>query len=259
VRGILFFGVILALTSGAAFADMGDVVASFAAPYPAPIALAHANDATQMWLFCNKNTSGWRIFRVHHATGSIYSSFVSPCGQYTRGLTYEDPGYLWVGEFNARCAYRCRSASGSVLYSWAANHGVSGLALKAGGDGGVNHDGLFVNAVGTTTWRHRTTDGSIISSFSYTPALDGDLAWDWRNELAWGGNASDNYVYGCTTAGTVAASFASPATNPQGMCYYGEYLWIGVNSSPYYIYQVHCPNNVAVGPASLGRVKAVFK
>ncbi len=259
MKKVLLSGLILAVTAGAAFAGLGDVVASFASPYRAPIALAHANNATQMWLFCNQNTSGWRIFLVHHTTGSVYSSFVSYCGTYTRGLTYEDPGYLWVGNFNNRRVYRCRSAGGSVLYSWAANHGISGLALKARGDGGVNQDGIFVNAVATTTWRHRTSDGSIISSFIYSPALYGDLAWDWRNNLVWGGDANVNYVYGCTTGGTVAASFRSPAVNPQGMCYYGQYLWVGTNSSPYYVYQVHCPNTVGVAPASLGRVKALFQ
>jgi hypothetical protein len=258
MRRILSGAVIMTVAAGAALADLGDVVASFASPYRAPIALTHANNATQMWLFCNQNTSGWRIFLVHHTSGSVYSSFVSPCAEYTRGLTYEDPGYMWVGNSNNRRAYRCRSVNGSVLYSWAANHGVAGLALKARGDGGVNGDGIFVNAVTTTTWRHRPSDGSIISSFSYTPALYGDVAWDWRNELLWGGDANTNYVYGCTTAGSVRASFRSPATNPQGMCYYGQYLWVGTNSSPYYVYQVHCPNTVGVAPASLGRVKALF-
>jgi hypothetical protein len=259
VNKILLPALILAGTFGAAFAGLGDVAASFPAPYRGPIALAHANNATQMWLFCNQNTSGWRIFLVHHASGSVYSSFVSACREYTRGLTYEDPGYLWVGNYNDRRVYRCRSVNGSVLYSWAANHGVAGMALKARGDGGVNQDGLFVNAVATTTWRHRTSDGSIISSFTYTPALYGDLAWDWRNKLVWGGDANTNCVYGCTTGGTVLASFRSPAVNPQGLCYYGQYLWVGTNSSPYYVYRVHCPNTVGVAPASLGRVKALFK
>jgi len=258
MKKVILTGFIVVVTAGAAFAALGNVIASFAAPYRAPLALAHANNATQMWLFCNQNTSGWRIFLVHHTTGSVYSSFVSPCAEYTRGLTYEDPGYMWIGNFNNRRVYRCRSVNGSVLYSWAANHGISGLALKARGDGGVNHDGIFVNA-GTTTWRHRPSDGSIISSFSYTPAFYGDTAWDWRNELLWGGDANTNYVYGCTTAGAVRASFRSPATNPQGMCYYGQYLWVGTNSSPYYVYRVHCPNNLAVAPASLGRVKALFE
>jgi hypothetical protein len=257
-KGIIS-GIILAVAAGAAFGALGDVVASFPAPYRAPIALAHANDASQMWLFCNQNTSGWRIFRVHNVTGSVYSSFVSPCDRYTRGITYEDPGYMWIGNFNEERVYRCRSVNGSVYYSWAANHGVSGLSLKAGGDGGVNHDGLFVNAVALTTWRHRTTDGSIISSFSYTPVLYGDIAWDWRNELVWGGDANVNYVYGLTTGGTVMASFASPAVNPQGICYYGQYLWVGVNSTPDYVYKIHCPNTVGVGPASLGRVKALYR
>ena len=260
MKKVLLSGFIATVTAGAAFADLGDVVASFRSPYPSPNALAHANNATQMWLYSNHNTSGRRVFLVHHTTGSVYSSFPSYCGTYTRGLTYEDPGYLWVGNYNTRRVYRCRSASGSVLYSWAANHAISGLALKARGDGGVNQDGIFVNAISPRyTWRHRPSDGSIISSLTYSPALYGDLAWDWRNNLVWGGDANVNYVYGCTTGGAVAASFRSPAVNPQGMCYYGQYLWVGTNSSPYYVYQVHCPNTVGVAPASLGRVKALFK
>lgn len=43
---ILLPALILAGTFGAAFAGLGDVAASFPAPYRGPIALAHANNAT---------------------------------------------------------------------------------------------------------------------------------------------------------------------------------------------------------------------
>jgi hypothetical protein len=42
------------------------------------------------------------------------------------------------------------------------------------------------------------------------------------------------------------------------MAYHGEYLYIAADTQDY-VYVVHCPNDVGVRPASMGRVKAMFR
>lgn len=100
-----------------------------------------------------------------------------------------------------------------------------------------------------------TTTGSIARSYT-VPALMYDIAYDWRKQLIWGGL---NLVtcFGCTTTGSLVASFNKPLGNIYGITYYGEYLWLAGTSG--YIYRQHCPGNLTVAPASLGKVKALFR
>jgi hypothetical protein len=68
------------------------------------------------------------------------------------------------------------------------------------------------------------------------------------------------FVFGYTTDGSLVASFQAPASRPRGAAYLGGYLWISTGaSSNQYIYKVHCPDDVGVAPASLGRIKALLK
>jgi hypothetical protein len=72
-------------------------------------------------------------------------------------------------------------------------------------------------------------------------------------------------VYGFTTAGSVVASFPSPAGNEAiaGCAFYEGYLWVSAyrtqaGNDPY-IWQVDVRDLTGVSPASLGRVKALFR
>ena len=84
-----------------------------------------------------------------------------------------------------------------------------------------------------------------------------DIAYDWRNHLIWGGYNSRT-VYGFTTNGSLRASFNMPSvvTYVRGMAYQGQYLWVSTSNSM--IYQIHCPQNLSVAPASLGKIKAIY-
>jgi hypothetical protein len=257
----------LALTASFAFGWLGQILNSFPAPANYPIALAVPNNwDLYLWVYCNSGR--YRIYRVHGGTGSVYSSYTSPQGNYTRGLTYSFGGgtglptgsYLWMGNYSNDYIYRCRYSDGYPYTFFPARHDMyGGLAAMAIADGGQRPN--FMASSDTAPrciWRQSLTTGSIYSSFAPSAACY-DLAWDWRNMLIWTGY-SGNRVYGFLTNGSLRASFTIPAYSPLGFCYTKQYLWVSTTSN-HYIYRVHCPYplNTSVEPASMGRIKAAFR
>ena len=266
MKRLIILGVAL-LAAGAAFAKMGDVVASFPAPANYPIALAVAGNYNQnLWVFCN--TSPYRIYRVGGMTGSVYASFVSPQGRYTRGLTYSYGGggglpagnYLWMGNYSTDRIYRCNFNTGSAYASIPANHDMfGGLAVMATGDGGRAPTRMYSSDTSPRyIYSQSLTNGSIYYSFA-PPAAIYDLAWDLLNRYVWSGNTG-NYVYAFRTTGSVAGSFRIRADNPRAFAYTTHYLWVGTTTGSHYIWMLHCPCPWGVvEPASLGCVKALFR
>jgi hypothetical protein len=127
MKRAILLTVAVALSASFAFGRLGDIVASFPAPASYPIALAVPNYYHQyLWIYCN--VSPYRIYRVSGDTGSVYSSFISPQGDVTRGLTYSFYGggglplgsYLWMGNSDTYHIYRCRYTDGSVYASFPA-------------------------------------------------------------------------------------------------------------------------------------------
>jgi hypothetical protein len=218
-------------------------------------ALAHGYYEIELWVYAFN--SPYRIYKLHATTGSLYGSFNSPCWNNTTGLSYEDAGYLWLGNARNEYVYKCSSRDGSIYSSWRCYHDLEGgVTTQAIGDGGVKPVAVFVNYL-SKFWRHNVQTGGIYSSFNAAVNLY-DTAWDWRNELLWGGDSGGSYIYGYTSTGSLTASFRGPASELTGMCYYGQYLWV----SDFWgmtIWRIHCPGPAPVSPASLGRVKAMFR
>ncbi len=266
MKRLIILGVAL-LAAGAAFAKMGDVVASFPAPANYPIALAVGADYNHyLWVFCD--TSPYRIYRMGGMNGAVYASFVSPQGRYTRGLTYSYGGggglptgsYLWMGNYSTDRIYRCNFNTGSAYASIPANHDMyGGLAVMATGAGGRAPTHMLSSDTSPRyVYRQSLTNGSIYASFAPSPAIY-DLAWDLQNRYVWTGSTGD-YVYAFRTNGSVAGSFRIQADNPRAFAYTGSYLWLGTTTGSHYIWMLHCPAPWgAVEPVSLGRVKALFK
>jgi hypothetical protein len=256
----------LAVTAVPAFGYLGQVVNSFPAPEHYPIALAIANNWDYLWVFCN--TGRYRIYRIHHTSGSINQSYTSPQGQYTRGLTYSTGGgvglpdgqYLWMGNYSNDYVYRCRYSDGYPYTFFPARHDMSGgLAAMAIADGGRRPNYMASSSFSPhRIYQQSLTNGSIYRSF-VPAAVCYDLAWDWRNMLIWTG-WTGNRVYGYRSTGSLVASFTAPVYNPLGFCYNGQYLWVSTTSN-HYIYRIHCPYplNSGIEPASMGRVKASFR
>jgi len=238
------------------FGRLGDVKNSFPAPGKQVRGMARSG----IRLFVIDYGSSTRIYRLSPATGSSYGSWTTSFSNKCSGLAFSEGGVLWVGCDGDGRVYKCKALTGSVYYRWDAGHEPYGVAPYCTGDGGIGTTAVFTSdSAPSLCWRHNMTNGSVLSSFGLANASTFDIAWDHRNKLIWKGSLP-NVVYGYNTAGSVAASFTAPGHSPRGLAYYGQYLWVGCDTTDR-IYQVHCPGDITSGvsPASFGEVKALFR
>lgn len=242
----------------AAYGDLGSVVGSFrVCNHCAGLAISSA------CLYINDYNARY-VYRVHPTTGSIFGSFNVVNNSYTRGLAF-DGNYLWVNKVisDPYLTYRVNAASGSIYASYAIpSSQTEGVAPRASGDYGAGTDALFHFC----RWREMVylmnLSGSITSSYRVSSECDMyDIAYDWRNRLIWGGRdpvGSVVPIWGTNTSGSLVASFTvANMINNYGITYAGSYLWAAGQTG--WVYRIHCPVGVGVQPASVGRVKALFR
>ncbi len=256
MKRLAFFCLILTLTAAAcAFAKLGDVKNSF----PAPGNQVRGMGISKIRLFVMDFGSSTRVYRVSPGTGSIYGSWTTSFGNQCSGLAFSEGGYLWVGCDGDGCVYKVRALTGSVYSRWHSGHDPFGVAPYCTGDGGVGTTAIFTSdSSPSRCWLHEMANGSVLSSFGLANASTCDIAWDHRNKLVWQGYIP-NMVYGYDTAGSLVASFTTPAQSPRGIAYNGQYLWVGCDGNDR-IYQIHCPGNLtAVSPASFGEIKTLYR
>jgi len=235
-----------------AFAALGNVLGSYRAPSNNIRGLARSG--TYLHVLVHPNI----VYNVNPANGSVRGSWTAPSSTSNRGLAYSAGGYVWVGSYNNDTVYRCHWTTGSVYGSWRVNHDPFGLAPHQTGDGGVGTTALFSSDSDPSyTWRHNLANGSVLSSFPMPQADYRDITYDHRNDLIWGAYGPNIYGYSVAGKGLIVASFLAPPSTSYGMAYYDSVLFIGCTNG--YIYRVECPSTVAVAPASLGKVKALFQ
>lgn len=260
MKGLLIGLVGLALITPTAFAYLGQVVGSFVGPHYGSAGLAISRDYLYvMRSYCTPNY----VFRCNPLTGSILGTFHLYATDYFYGLAYSSDGYVWAGDVEHDRVYRIDAKSGRVNSSWSCPW-PSGLAPRCTGDGGLGTTHILSTAPGGRVFVHNMTTGSVTASFSVAHPSEHDCAYDWRNDVLWlPENDSPYFVYGYRFGGSILASFANP--NPQrwelyGLTYKGEYLWFSCPQYPScYIYRIHCPAGIGVAPASVGKVKALFR
>jgi hypothetical protein len=238
-----------------AHAYLGQVVSSFRSP---------AGSNTRglgrggPYLYVMNGNTRATVYRTRPVTGSIIDWFMVPWAGENSGLAFSAPSYLWVGRVDNDRVYRVQENTGSVYFSWNAGHDPYGLAPWCTGDGGTGTSYLFsTDDAPSRLYTHQLSNGSIVNSNSLLYNTRCDCAYDWRNNLVWIGQGGS--IYAVAPSGAPVASFSSPAGSPRGLTYTNSYLWIACNSNGF-IYRVHCPKNfTAVTPASLGKVRAIFR
>jgi hypothetical protein len=150
--------------------------------------------------------------------------------------------------------YATNCGNGSVLYSYPLPAtSTYGAAPLSSGDGGAGTSHIILVDYNSDVVYYMTTAGSVANSHPISAKLY-DIAYDWRNRLIWGSD-SNCTVYGFDTSGSIVASFPGPES--YGITYYGQYLWAGESAG--YIYQFHCPDDISVEPASMGKIKAAYR
>ncbi|MGD8719522.1 MAG: hypothetical protein PVH29_11975 [Candidatus Zixiibacteriota bacterium] len=240
------------ICAGAAW-GWGSLVASYAAPGQAPNGLAYF---TSSYICCSTITPD-TIWRLYRSNGSVASSFAAPFVEPT-GITFGNisgTGYIWVADPSADYVYRMGCGSGSVYSSFAAPGGLPiGLAFaQEGGDYILYHTDYFNKHL----YRLNANNGSVYASYllPYTPR---DLGCG--GGYLWIADTANHLIRASTTAGSAVASFQSQQGPPFGVCYdeTDDNVWVSVAAALNYIF-VYETEGIGVAPASIGRVKALFR
>jgi hypothetical protein len=247
------------LAASAASAYLGEVVASFPVPGSGvPHGLATSGDILYVY-----NPS--IVYRCDPETGSFISSCVCGVpGGWGHGIGYSYGGYIWVcGDVYLYKGWvgKYDEATGSLYSSFtdAENAMLIGMAVQGIPDKPGTFESLLVAdyyyGYGKNVHRYTATGGKLYG-FRYSEGW-GDPAWDYNNRLTW--IPDDSAIYGYDTKGSLISSFAPPPVyDVEASTYYANYLWIATDN-PDFIWKIHCPGPAAVDPASVGRVKALYR
>jgi hypothetical protein len=233
---------------GEAESALGDVVSSFPSPLTPTSSSGLAWDGAYLWSCHPPRT----YFYCISTTGTIVTSFKigASYGEYD-GATY-DGEYLWYVEHQSfRPSYYIQRTKTGSFVNWfiLGDYGFAGLASEKGCLWtGVNFRPLGICGV------KLTTTGSWVSSFK-APFTLADLAWDGHYLWSCG---PGHHMYRITAKGSITASFPVPGLmGSRATTFDGNYLWVE-NPEVGWFYQIDI-GVVAVTPASLGRVKALFR
>lgn len=247
--GVFIVG--LMIYAASASAKVGDVIASFPAPAP--------NPTTMTWvdgnLYCFCETPPYNIWKVKPSNGSVLGSFrFAKAAGDTAGLAH-DRQYFWVGNRVENVIY-CFESGGSVVSSFKATWDVGeGLAFSDYHLWGTERGGEW-----NFMLYQMRRDGKVIRSYSlyyqmYDPVWDGRYIWVPSYD-----NIVKLYRIACMDVvdGSVVTMFPSPADGARGMAFDGAYLWLSTMADDGRIWKID-RGTVAVEPASLGRVKALYR
>jgi hypothetical protein len=229
--------------------------------------------------------------------GSIIRSFESPCNDCTDGIDYRG-GYLYHANFNGPCEIIKTTTAGSRVSSLTDPTYVRGVdftgavywvysfwpqvprdriyrvteagslaaSFAAPSNGyGVTYDGehLWYSTAGSHYWNYvykLTTKGSVVSSFQAPHGkgyLNKDI--DWGDSCLWLAQSSSagGFIYQMTTAGSVVFSIFLQGREPTGVAWDGKRVWFADGGNDW-VYQISW-SGVDVAPASIGKVKALFR
>jgi len=150
--------------------------------------------------------------------------------------------------YNSGSIYSSFTAPGSYPYG-AAFRQTSFLAYL-----------YYTDRVGKKLYRMNALTGSVYASYSlsFSP---GDCAYD-AGGFMWITEPSARLVRKCTLTGSAVDSFSVAAYGYPGGCGFdGTYVWIGIGYPLHRImqFEVSGGSDSSVAPASLGKVKAVFR
>jgi hypothetical protein len=250
---VLSLALAAAVAAGVARAELGSIISSF--PLGGYI-MAHAVAWNGRYLaVTNYHYSGDRMWRHYTTAGSLVGSFDPPRGPYSPvqyGAEFDGTFYWGSDLFQQKYVYRF-TTQGSTISSFPAPD-PSGIAW----DG--SH--LWIMSLYGGVVREYTTGGSVLSSFTVAPINAGyDMCWDGTH--LWCANRPTSggpyYIFRFTTQGSVVASFAAPGTFTTGCGCDGRYLWLSDNSGTKAVYQVDAGLTHNVAPASVGKIKALFR
>jgi hypothetical protein len=248
---------IVACIAGSAFGGVGSVISSFAWSEARNI----YRDGNYVYSVAGVNTL--RRYTVGGSLlGTVALSRLTAPGDADHAPA--GPGYLGVVE-SANSIFEYRIANGSFVRSVPTGSTTLGYAYFPAGAYVYVHRGTYSNVV----YRCRTT-GSIVSSFTVSSSAGPIAATNRFND-----RAGDYVIVGSrialsasvyTGAGSFVRSIVMPAATYGCVCgpgapsSRGTTYWCNLRmGTNFYAYQIDLGNATAVAPASLGKVKALFR
>ncbi len=265
MRKAIALGILLA-TAGAAHGYMGEIVAS----YPCPEGRnAYAMSVGDRYLYAYI-TGLFRVYRIERWTGSVVNSYAPTVGGTVAGMAFEEGPYLWMHDqgFAPVWFHRCNEGTGSIYSSMPIiTQGCSSVDFETPRGEPAPIKSILMSVSIGIYGQHLlrfTTAGSFIDSFKPEITPWSEIAWDYGNGWLWLPRDDYHpYYHAYDTHGSLVASFPpiTAAHIPRGLDYYGEYLWVSSQTlSDPHILIIHCPVRYpAVAPASVGRIKALYR
>ncbi|MEE8639088.1 MAG: hypothetical protein V3T41_01630 [bacterium] len=271
MRKSILIALALMLLAGTASAKLGDLVASFPNQPRSPLVSHYGLAADANYLYSFMYYSSWRypIIRMRRTTGAFVSSYPMPGAtstypQYNRSISYGGDGRIYANNYSRRYVARFTASNGAGLSTWnwpTTMPARYSLAVDhKGTSGGTNIYQTYYTGV----WYKSSLTGSLKDSWRRPNTNYAfDMAWDYGNNMIWYCNYSTEYIYGCNTRGSILKSWGVPVSvwDPYGIAYWGNYLYVSTiyGTPDEHIWVYHCPANVGVEPASVGKVKALFQ
>jgi hypothetical protein len=242
----VFFVVVAVLAATSVFAGTLSVVSSFVSQKTWRKGLEYAGG----YLYTTSNYSDNTI-HVYTTTGSLVRTIPTPAGAMGVEVTHAPSGYLWLNTYSPYNGYRMVLSNGSVVTSFTGptyGYGISS-----------NGTYLYWSDARTRGLYTLTTTGSIVRSFTQPGTFPGGCDYVAPGYL-WLTNWSGSpFLYYVTTLGSVVDSFSTPGVaRPSGVTWDGNYVWYHDYDSPNLCIRARA-NFTSVAPASVGKVKAIFR
>ncbi len=247
-------GTVVSIVTTATFTlAWGSLVSSFRSPGTYPDGLGYLDG----YLYITGPNTHYRTT----TTGSLLGSWKSP-NKWNTGLTAGKigaTGYFWVvaGPLEGPdYFYRAVATTGSICGSFL-EPTVHCLGLAF-----CDETSMFSTYV-NPNWLYliHPLSGSVYASYAldFSPR---DVAYDPRGYL-WISEVGHR-VHKCTTTGSRIASFTTdPYGHPGGAAFDGKCVWVGVTGGVHpelhYLIMQFEVGGEAVAPASLGKVKALYR
>ena len=225
----------LTVCAGTAFAGTASIVAS----YTLPIRSAQGMDYHDGYIYTADSTASYeRIYKVT-TTGTIVQSLNNFYA--VRGIARTNFEF-WGVTYLTGYIYRL-STAGSFLRSFK-GPGAAGVELDY-------DEGFLWYSAGLAGIYKLTVNGSVVTSFNFPDAwgISSDNGYMWVTRQRY-----TNNLWQLTQSGSVVDYFTLRG-DPDGVTWEGSYLWY---SSSRTIYKATL-SYTAVEPASLGKVKAVYR
>jgi hypothetical protein len=238
----------------------GSVVASYISPDRYPDGFGYLNIAGTNYIIlttCGHN----QLYRLYPSNGSVACSYALPF-EWTAGCDAGVIGgtsYIWVikGDYGIDHICLLEPSTGSI-YSSFETPGHDGIGIAFYGAGSADY---IYHTDDYTHYLYRLDpfSGSINSSF-YLGYWGEDLAYG--GGYLWIAQYPNRIDMADSATGSTIASFLTDINYPVGVGYdpTGPYLWVGFGGvEPEHYIRVYELAGAGIAPASLGRVKAVYR